>query len=230
MVYWFYMSRPPRIDIGTHLYHVINRANARMTIFKKEKDYHAFENVLTEAVERINMRLLAYCIMPNHWHMVLRPRKDGDLALFMQWLTVAHTQRWHAAHRTVGTGHLYQGRYKSFLVQKEDYFHKVCIYVEQNPLRAKLVKRAEDWKWSSLWRREKGTKEQQALLSPWPEKIPREYLAWVNTLPKKQELDEMRYSIIRGKPYGGIEWTERMIKKFGLEATVRKRGRPRKGT
>ena len=88
---------------------------------------------------RHHMRLLAYCLMPNHFHVLLWPREDGDLSRFMSWLTMTHTQRWHAHHRTAGTGHLYQGRFKSFSVQSAEHFLTVCRYVERNALRANLV-------------------------------------------------------------------------------------------
>src|SRR3990170_2335011 len=150
------MPRIHRIDIRDTVYHVINRSNARIQIFNTDEDYYLFERVLEEANERFNMRILSYCVMPNHWHLVLYPRQDGDLRKFMGWLSMTHTQRWHSSHKTTGSGHLYQGRYKSFLVKTSEYLIQLFRYVERNPLRAKLVKNAEDWKWSSLRRREQG--------------------------------------------------------------------------
>lgn len=94
---------------------MLNRAVARMRIFGKERDFAAFEEVIGQAKERLRMRVLAWCVMPNHWHFVLWPRGDGDLSEFMRWLTVTHTQRWHAARRTSGTGPLYQGRFKTYI-------------------------------------------------------------------------------------------------------------------
>ncbi len=102
------MPRLPRIDVGNEIYHVINRANARLPIFFKE-----------EAKEKYDMRILAYCLMPNHFHLILYPHKDNDLQKFMQWTTLTHTQRWHIKNKTVGTGHLYQCRYKSFIIEKD---------------------------------------------------------------------------------------------------------------
>jgi REP element-mobilizing transposase RayT len=133
------MGRAPRTDVANYVYHVLNRANGRATLFKKEGDYTMFETVLREAKERTDMRILAYCIMPNHWHLVLYPRKNGNLSTFVNWLTLTHTQRWHAAHRTIGHGHLYQGRYKSFLCETDAHFIQLVRYVERNPLRAHLV-------------------------------------------------------------------------------------------
>ena len=140
------MGRVLRTDIGNYVYHVLNRANARVRIFDNDKDYQLFKEILVEAKEKCNMRLLAYCIMPNHWHIVVNPKKDGDLSKFMNWLTLTHTQRWHVSKKTTGQGHLYQGRYKSFLCQNDNHFLVLVRYVERNALRANLVSSAEEWK------------------------------------------------------------------------------------
>ena len=224
------MPRILRVDVGNLVYHVINRANGRIQIFHKDKDYLLFESVLAEAKELNGMRILAYCIMPNHWHLVLHPRKDGDLQEFMRWLTMTHTQRQHAAHKTAGSGHLYQGRYKSFLVEKNNYFLQLCRYVERNPLRARLVKKAEHWKWSSLWRREKGSDQQKKLLSSWPEDMPEGYLDYVNMREPDEDLQDIRYSVNRGKPYGADAWVNKMVDMFDLEPTVNNPWRPKKSS
>ena len=134
------MGRAHRAAQGGYVYHVLNRANARMRIFDDDADYLAFEKVLAEAVERTETRLLAYCLMPNHWHLVVWPRKDGELSRFVGWLTLTHTQRWHAHRHSSGSGHVYQGRFKSFPVQEDEHFYGVARYVERNALRAKLVR------------------------------------------------------------------------------------------
>ena len=224
------MPRINRVDVGNLVYHVINRSNARMKIFRTPKDYQAFENVLQEAKEKFNMRILGYCIMPNHWHLALYPRKDGDLSDFMRWLSMTHTQRWHVAHKTVGSGHLYQGRYKSFIVEKNDYFYILLRYIERNSLRANLVTKAEDWQWSSLWRRAKGTQEQKELLSDWPVDRIDNYLKFVNTPQTEDEIEALKYSVDKGKPLGSDKWIERIINRFNLGATIRRRGRPKKGS
>jgi putative transposase len=147
------VPRRPRIATGGYVYHALNRAVGRSTIFEKDDDYAAFEAVLEEAREQVDTRLLAFSVMPNHWHLVLWPREDGDLSDYMGWLTNTHTRRWHLAHGTVGTGPLYQGRFKSFPIQEDEHFFTVCRYVERNALRANLVTSAEQWRWSSLWQR-----------------------------------------------------------------------------
>ena len=111
------MRRPKRLADGGLIYHVLNRANTRMTIFEKDEDYEAFERVLHETVERTATRLVAYCVMPNHWQLVVWPRVDGELSPFTGWSTLTHTQRWHAHRQSTGSGHVYQGRFKSSPVQ-----------------------------------------------------------------------------------------------------------------
>lgn len=204
------------------MYHVINRANARMQIFFKEEEYQLLEQILQDGVEKYNMRILAYCIMPNHFHLVLHPRNDGDLQRFMQWITLTHTQRWHAQHKSIGTGHLYQGRYKSFLIEQDSHLLTVLRYVERNALRAKLVKKLTNWKYSSVL--------PKPFLAPWPIPKPSDYLTFVETPLTEVELEAARYSVNRGKPFGTESWTNKMLDRFDLKVTTRGRGRPKKGT
>lgn len=222
------MPRQPRIAIGDTIYHVINRANGRATIFKNEKDYVHFEQLLEEAKELLDMRILAYCIMPNHWHLVLYPRTDTDMSVFMHWLTTTHVRHHRIATKSIGGGHLYQGTYKSFPVEKSEYLTTLLRYVEQNPLRAKLVKRAEDWKHSSLYRRTKGTSKQKKLLAKLPVDLPQQYLKEVNTIYNEDALEEIRHSVRRGTPYGKDRWVEKFVSVHQMESTVRVPGRPRK--
>ena len=227
------MPRIIRTDVGNNCYHVINRANARLPIFFDEEDYVLFEDVLEEAQEKFSMRILAYCIMPNHFHLVLYPREDGNMGKFMQWLTLTHTQRWHQSKNTKGTGHLYQGRYKSFLIQDDNHLLSAIRYVERNALRAKLVKKAENWRFCSLARRLSGIsreKGKRKILSEWPIPEPKDYLLFVNTPQSEEEEEKIKTSITRGKPFGTDMWTDEMIKKFKLETTIRPSGRPKKGT
>jgi len=208
------------------VFHVLNRGNARAAIFEKPEDYAAFERVVLEALERVDMRVLAYCLMPNHWHLVLWPRRDGDLSKFMGWVTLTHTQRWHAHHHTVGTGHLDQGRFKSFPVQADEHFLTVCRYVERNALRANLVQRAEDWLWSSVGHRQQRDDYARNVLSEWPIPCPRQWLQHVNQPQTDAELSALRRSVNRGAPFGDSNWTKRIVQRLGLEVTIRPRGRP----
>jgi putative transposase len=207
---------------------VLNRAVARERIFKKARDFEAFEEVIEQAKARLPMRVLAWCVMPTHWHFVLWPRGDGDLSEFMRWLTVTHTQRWHAAHLTSGTGALYQGRFKSFPIQRDDHLFTVLRYVERNPLRANLVQEAVAWRWSSLWHRVHGG--DSGLVDDGPLAMPLDWLDHVQTPQSEGELEALRRSVVRGAPYGEAAWQERTAKRLGLESTLRARGRQPKAT
>ncbi|HWB10569.1 MAG TPA: transposase [Pirellulales bacterium] len=224
------MGRPQRATEAGFVYHVLNRGNARMNVFDGPGDFDAFEKVLAEAVERSETRLLAYCLLPSHWHLLVWPRKKGELSRFVGWLTLTHTQRWHAHRRSIGSGHVYQGRFKSFPVQEDEHFYAVARYVERNALRANLVRRAEDWAWGSLYRWRHGVSDDKPLLAPWP--LPRKagWVGHVNAPQSEAELAAIRRSVERGNPYGSESWNDRTIRRLGLESTIRSRGRPRKGT
>jgi len=222
------MGRPHRAAEGGYVYHVLNRANACLTIFEDDGDYEAFERVLLQAVERAETRLLAYCLMPNHWHLVVWPRQDGELSRFAGWLTLTHTQRWHAHRHSAGCGHVYQGRFKSFPVQEDEHFYVVARYVERNALRANLAAKAERWRWGSLFRWQRGAAEDRRLLTAWP--LPRlpGWIDHVNQPQTEAELESIRRSVQRGAPFGDDRWTTRAVQELSLESTLRPRGRPKK--
>lgn len=224
------MPRRPRSIQGGLIYHVLNRSNARMPLFEKAGDYLAFLGVLEEAHERDPLRILSYCVMPNHWHMVVWPKRGADeqVSDFFLWPTATHTQRWHAHHHTSGTGHLYQGRFKSFPVESDEHLYTVLRYVERNPVRANLVARAEAWQWSSASRYYHASADARSLLADWPIARPRDWLKRVSRPETKAELDALRLCVRRAQPFGSESWRKRTIKKLGLEWTVRPRGRPRK--
>ena len=222
------MPRAKRITLGGYAYHVLNRANGRLRIFHKDGDFLAFEQILAEGIARYSMRLCGYCIMSNHWHLLLWPVNDGDLSEFMRWITLTHTQRFHASHGTVGTGHLYQGRFKSFPVQDDAHYLTVMRYIEANPLRAGLVERAGDWPWASLAVR-KGM-EAPFKLSDGPLKLPSRWEAMVNRIERPERLGELENSIKRGAPFGELNWRIKTASRMNLESTLRPRGRPKKCT
>ena len=222
------MSRTQRVTLGGYVYHVLNRANGCLPIFRKHDDFLAFEQVMAEAIEQFNMRLCGYCIMSNHWHFLLWPHRDGDLSEFMRWLTLTHTQRYHASHGTLGIGHLYQGRFKSFPVQDDSHYLTVLRYIEANPLRAGLVEDAGAWQWSSLAIREGS--ESLFELSDGPVELPDRWEKLVNRTDKGGDLEMLDKSMQRGTPFGDSRWQEITAKKLKLESTIRPRGRPKKCT
>jgi putative transposase len=222
------MPRRARVAPGGLVYHVLNRSVGKMKMFRREGDYDAFCRVMGEAHERHPIRILSLCVMPSHWHFVVWPRADGQTTDFFRWLAHTHAMRWRTSHHTVGYGHLYQGRFKSFPVQADSHLRTVCRYVERNPLTAGLVTRAEQWKWSSLWLRAHGTDEQKALLADWPVPIPSDWTARVNAALTDKERARIRTSIDRNRPFGDDDWVARAVRRLHLEHTVRREGRPTK--
>ncbi|MGQ0654715.1 MAG: transposase [Betaproteobacteria bacterium] len=221
------MPRPCRQTPGGLVYHVLNRANARRPIFETHGDYLAFEQILADTQRRTGMRILAWCLMPNHWHLLLWPLDDGEISHFTGLATLTHVQRWHAYHGTAGNGHLYQGRFKSFLVQDDAHLLTVCRYVEANALRAQLVARAEEWRWGSLWQlRQRG--RNAPIAEPWPLPRPSDWMDIVNEPIPPTTLNAIRRCATRGSPYGGETWVEGLVNKLGLQSTLRSRGRPRR--
>jgi putative transposase len=164
--------------------------------------------------------------MPNHWHLVLWPRRDHELTAFIRWLTHTHTMRWHAHYHSGGSGHLYQGRFKAFPVAEDAHFYQVVRYVERNPLRANLVPRAQAWPWSSLASAAAGL--DRVALDPWPLPRPADWLAHVNRPQTERELEALRRAVQRSCPYGAEDWQARIAKRLGLEHTLRPPGRPKK--
>ena len=222
------MPRPRRTAPGGLVYHVLNRANGRREIFQSAADYRAFEEALGEMQERVPMRILAWCLMPDHWHLLLWPERDADLSNYMRLVTLTHTQRWHAFRGSAGTGHLYQGRFKSFVVQSDSHFLTVCRYVEANALRANLVPHAESWRWCSLWRQCHDASGDGPRLHEWPVARPRDWARYVNERPKPADLEALRCAAQRGTPYGQATWIEDVARKLDLQSTLRRRGRPQK--
>jgi putative transposase len=210
------------------VYHVINRGVGRQQLFFTDDDYLAFERVIVETLSKRSMRILGYCLMPNHWHFVLWPEKDGDLGRFMQRLTVTHVTRWQRNYNMVGCGHVYQGRFKSFPVETDNYFYQVMRYTERNALRANLVGKAEEWPWGSLWINEHGSPEHREMLSDWPLPRRQRWKQYVNEAETEAELEAIRRSCRRGTPYGSQDWVKKTAKKLGLESTTRSPGRPKK--
>ena len=218
------MPRTARSTEGGMIYHALNRGNGRMRIFRKAGDFESFERVLAEGLQRYPVELLTYCLMPNHWHLVVRPKTDEALGRWLGWVGVTHVRRHHEHYHSRGSGHLYQGRFKSFPVAEDEHFLTLCRYVEANALRAGLVERAEQWQWCGLWRRAHGSCD---FLSPWPLQRSRNWIARVNRELRDEQLDGIRTSVNRGRPLGAEAWVQRTARRLGLEFTLRGPGRPR---
>jgi putative transposase len=221
------MTRQARNAPGGLVYHVLNRANGRLRLFRKDEDFLAFEKVLLQAMQRHPVRLLDWCLMSNHWHFVVWPRRDNDLTEFFRWLTHTHTQRWHAHHGTSGMGHVYQGRFKAFPMQEDHHLEQVLRYVQLNPVRAKAVRRANLWRWGSCHVRRGGPAELAALLAEWPIDPPKNWDAWLDESLNTTEEQRIKTAIARSQPLGDGGWTRRIAARLNLGHTLNPRGRPK---
>ncbi len=200
----------------------MNRGNAKATVFHDDRDYEAFEDLMHQASQRISMRILAWCLMPNHFHLVLRPYRNGDLSCWMHWLLTAHVKRHRRRHVTVGR--IWQGRFTAPPVQRDCHLLIVMRYAERNPVRGGLVRRAEDWHASSLRHRVNGS---DGLLHPAPIPLPEDWVEFVNEALTEQELEAVRKSARRGSPFGDRAWTRGTAERLELLDTLNPPGRPR---
>jgi putative transposase len=215
------MPRTARASLGNWCYHVLNRGNGRAEVFHQPADYDAFVALFEPACERLRMRILAYCLMPNHFHLVLWPYRDGDLGRWMQWLMTSHVRRYHRHYG--GSGHVWQGRFKAFPIQQDEHLLGVLRYAERNALRARLVRKAESWPWSSLRLHQAGADAPPLASSPVP--LPTNWTRLVNEPQTQAELEAIRTSIARGRPFGSPRWQQRAANDLALEFTLRPRGR-----
>lgn len=199
--------RPPTSD---QVLHVMNRGARRLRLFENDADYQTFLASLVHGLEKVPVRLLAYCVMPNHFHLVVRPTDSGQLGRFMQRVTSMHSRRWHRSRGSEGTGCVYQGRYRAVVVRSDEQFLAVCRYVERNAVRAKLVMRAEDWPWSSLYQRCRNC--HPIPLQAWPILQPSDWLSFVNQQEPEAEIKSIRRPI--GPRPGGRPRTEPQSQKL----------------
>jgi putative transposase len=207
------------------VYHVINRANGRLRLFKTEADFAAFEKALLETHAKFPIPILAWCIMQNHWHFVVQPTQDDELSKFFGRLGLLHAMRWQAAHNAIGMGHVYQGRFKNFMIEEDEHLLWVLRYVERNALRANLVRHAEDWRHSSLHVRRHGPADLRRLLTDWPVSRPRDWIAQVNRPQTPAEEAAIVNAINRGCPLGNASWVTATAMRHDLLSTLRARGR-----
>jgi len=218
------MPRTARGIVGGYCYHVLNRSNGRKRIFHDNNDYESFVALIAEAQEHISVDVFAACLMPNHVHLVLRPRAGGDLAKWAHWVFTSHVRRHHRKYST--DGRIWQGRFKASVIQQDRHLLTVLRYVERNALSSNLVTRAEAWPWGSLnWRLQVNS---PVCLAESPTPIPSNWVKYVNEPQSLQELAELRSAVSRERPYGALEWVAITAKVLGFTYSITPRGRPRK--
>lgn len=221
------MTRTARAARGGVCYHVFTRGNSRQTVFHDAADFDVFTNLLRRACVARPMGLLAWCLMPNHLHLSLRPVGDGDLGPWMQWLLTSHVRYHQRRYATVGR--IWQGRFKAFPIQQDDHLLTVLRYVERNPVRAGLVADAARWPWSSAGNRRRDTGDPlhpDGLPAPSPVDLPRPWNEWVNRPLTEAELAAVRECALRERPYGDRAWVYGAADRLGLRSTLNPRGRP----
>jgi len=211
------VPRIPRGQQGGYAYHVINRGNGRATAFHKPQGYEAFLFLLAEAKKRHRVKLFGFCLMPNHFHLVLEPPHQTALSQFMKWLLTSHVRRYHK--HSGSSGHIWQGRFKSFPVQRDEHLITVLRYVLQNPVRGGLSSTAGEWPWSSLRR--------PRLIDRCPVEEDRQWVEQLDEPIREDQLAAVRECLNRQRPFGKTDWQAEMAATFGLASTLRPRGRPR---
>jgi putative transposase len=204
------------------VFHVVNRGAHRRKLFDNAADYGGFQDLLARARQRVPLTVFTYCLMPTHFHLVVRNENERDLPEFMRWLCGTHAKRFHARRCSAGAGGVYQGRYRSFPVQTDQHFLRVCRYVERNPLRASLVVRAEHWRWSGLGERFRSCNTIDQ--APWPILRPDNWLQQVNTPQTLGELEAVRQCVRRSRPFGEADWTQTMAHRLSLQRSLRSPG------
>ncbi len=224
------MGRPARNSQGGYVYHVVQRGCKVKPIFRSTEDYQDLERILGQMHERFEPRILAYCLLPKHWHLVVVPRKDGDLSKLVAWMSITHSARWHTRPRRTGTGSIYVRRFRSFPVQDNERLLDILRFVESHPVRAGLVDQAEQWTWSSLPSRLSLTAEPKPWIANPPVALPDSWREQMDVPIEPALNTAILRSMEKGSPYGDPDWIARTSIKLGLESTLRSRGRPKKQT
>lgn len=194
------MPRRRRTDSDAMYFHVINRSAGRVTMFHKTRDYRAFIGILRHGLQKHPLRLVSYCVLPNHWHLIVGPVAPEVLSRFMHWVTTTHAVRYRRRHKTVGEGPVYQNRFKQEAVDSLDGLMRACRYVERNALQAGLVERAQDWPWGSLAARLLSPRELPIVDAPFL--VSDGWLEYVNT-PRRRTERRARLRDLAERPGAG---------------------------
>jgi putative transposase len=188
------MSRSSRNLPTGSIVHVVNRGNDKRLLFERAMEFEEFLRLVAWAKGLCPVRIVAYCIMSNHWHFVFWVDVEWDVSAFLHRLTTTHAKRWRQKTGTVGLGHVYQGRFKASQIFSERYYFNCLRYVEQNALQAGLVRSAKDWRWSSLAERRGHGRR---ILDPDPLGLPVGWVELVDQPLQQRDTDEIRSSLKR---------------------------------
>ena len=227
------MGRQTRLVADGLVYHALNRGNNRSAVFAGAGDYQTFLRALCQTKERYPFRLYAYCLMGNHFHLVLQPQDGQSISRILQSLTVAHT--WHFHRRRGGSGHVWQGRFKSPVVAADEHLLTVMRYVESNPLRAGMVSDLAAYPWSSYLVHGLGSGsglvDEAPVWAGLAKTAPARQAYWRKWLHEPLsagDLAAVRRSVTSGRPYGGAPWVDATAQRLGINLSSRPPGRHRK--
>lgn len=215
------------------VYHALNRGNNRAPVFFQAADFEQFLAALGQTRQRYPFRLYAYCLMNNHFHLVLEPLPGQNISRILQSLTVAHTWHYHKSRAT--SGHVWQGRFKSPAIATDEHLLTVMRYAESNPLRAGIVTDLANYPWCSYAAHGLGQTNPLLDEAPvWPmlgESEEERQAYWrklIHTPLTEKELAAVRKAVTSGRPFGGADWVEQTAVLLGLDLAPRRRGRPPK--
>lgn len=218
------MPRKPRNFQDGFIYHVLNRGNSKKVVFHNTNDYQGFLTLIVDSKKDYSIEIFAYCLMPNHFHLIVRPRIADHLSKWMHKLMIGHVQRYRIFYHS--SGHIWGNRFKHFVIQQDEHFLTALRYVERNPVRAKLVASAKDWKWSSFRERMKRAPNSSIDISPVA--LPDDWGEFVDRPLTEKDLERIRYSVKCQFPFGSEKWKKKMCKELELECLLNQRGRPQK--
>jgi putative transposase len=199
------MPRGPRAIHPGVCYHVINRGNNRRRLFHRPAEYAAFVGLIREANDLVPLDLFAACVMPNHFHVVVRPTEHDAVGRWMHWLLTSHAQRYNRAHGL--EGRVWQGRYKAFPIEDDGHLLTVLRYVERNAVRANLVSSARHWPWcSAAWRT--GPASRRAIIVEPTVALPADWVHLVDLPQTAAEVEALRACVNKQAPYGSEAWID----------------------
>lgn len=210
------MPRIARGLAGGEIYHIINRGNRRQTVFHNAQDYEKFVELMEDAKKIADVKLYSFVLMPNHFHFVVEPNEAEDLSRYMQWLLTSYVRYYNKTYKT--SGHLWQGRYKSFIVQRDNYLLNLLNYVEENPQRANL----KQWKYVST------NSEINHFVDALPVELPENWEEFKKEILNTEDKEKIDNSIQRQSPYGEDVWVNVTAAKYNILSTIKPRGRPKK--
>lgn len=220
------MPRIARVIATGFPHHVIQRGNNREKVFFEKKDQERYLSLLKKYSDKWNTPILAYCLMSNHVHLLTEPQEERSLYKMMQGVTLCYTQYVNRKYKR--TGRLWESRYHSCIVDKEEYLWATARYIEQNPLRVKMVKRVEDYPYSSAEAHVKGIKDELVTKELFQEGQRKDYVELLRLGLSEKEMDHIRYNTRTGRPFGSKTFIKKLEKKLERRLIVVSPGRPKK--